>query len=71
LRDIPVAVVDLGDFAEQLLFSLLVGQISPDLVPVLLGLQHGRQMYPRPHLLARQLAAIDQHLVPDVSQDLT
>jgi hypothetical protein len=28
-------------------------------------------MYPRPHLLARQLAAIGQHLVPDVSQDLT
>ena len=53
----PVAVVDLGLCAEQLLLASLVGQVTTDLVAVFLGLQHGDQVNTGPHLLTCELAA--------------
>lgn len=42
--------------AEQLLLPGLVGEVPSHLVAVFLSLQRGDEMYPRPHLLAREFA---------------
>ena len=55
--DIPVPVVDLEVLPHELPLPRLVGQVSPDLVAVLLGLQQGDEVDAGPHLLAGVLAA--------------
>lgn len=42
--------------AEQLLLPRLIGQVPSHLVAVLFRLQRRDQVYPRPHLLAREFA---------------
>lgn len=49
-------MVDLGIFPKELLLALLVGQVPPDLVTVLLGLQERDQVNASPDLLTRVFA---------------
>lgn len=56
-RNPPVAVVDPCLCAKQLLLPSLVGEVPSHLVAVLLSLQRRNEVYPRPHLLAREFAA--------------
>lgn len=58
----PIAVINLGLLPQQLLLPILIGPVASDLISVILRLQHGRQVYPRPHLLAPKLAISEHQL---------
>lgn len=54
--DVPVVVVNLHVLAKELLLPLLVREVPAHLVAVLLGLEDGEEVDPRPVLLAGVLA---------------
>lgn len=55
----PIAVINLGLPPQQLLLSILIRPVASDLIAVVLRLQQGCQVYPRPHLLAPELAVLE------------
>lgn len=55
-QNTPVRIIDLHVLAQQLLLPGLVGQVPPDKVAVLLGLEERDQVDAAPHLLAGEFA---------------
>lgn len=52
----PVAVVNLGIVAQQLLLTLLVSQVSTDLIAIFFGLEEGNEVDASPHFLTAEFA---------------
>ena len=67
MSNVPIAMVDLGIVAQELLLTLLVGPVSTDLVAVLLSLQEGDEVDASPHLLTGKLTAKEGKKGPHVS----
>lgn len=54
----PVGMVDLDVLAQQFLLAGLLGQVAPDLIAVLFGLEEGDQVDAAPHLLAGEFTGV-------------